>query len=290
MDQNSYYKHFAGRKPVVQRRANTRADTTNAQFLANLSAAIRNQELLIHYQPRYDILTGQARYMEALVRWERPQLGVFYPYTFLKAAEENGLIFAIDLWVFEQCCNDLIWLRKNISNHLKIAVNISSLDCESVYYSQKLIDLCKDYHLTLSDFEFEISETQAPSDIRKVIAFCKTLGAHGARFCLDSFGTGHASLTRLLELPVNSIKIDHSFVAQIGETGHSEQIISQLLKLARSLDLTTIAGGVEHKYQYDFLTESGCDQMQGFYFAAPKKLTDIKKDRLFIADDKKFRE
>jgi len=287
MNQNSYYKHFAGRKPVLPHRGNSRPDATSEQFLANLSAAIRNQELLIHYQPRYDILTGHASYVEAMVRWERPELGIFYPHMFLQAAEENGLIFAMDLWVFEQCCKDLAWLRKNISKRLKIAVNISSLDCESVYYSQKLIDLCEKYSLSLSDFEFEISETHAVSDIRKIIAFCKTLAEHGATFCLDSFGTGHASLTRLLELPASSIKIDHSFVTQIGETDRSELIIRKLLKLARSLGMNTIASGVEHKYQYDFLAEAGCEQMQGFYFASPGKISKITKPGLFIADDKK---
>lgn len=286
MSKNEYNKHYAGKNQLIQRRAYIRPDINNEQFLANLSAAIRNNELLIHYQPRYDALTGHARYFEALVRWERPNLGTFYPYTFLPAAEAHGLIFALDLWVFEQCCKDLIWLRKNISHHLKIAVNISSLDCESVYYSQKLIDLCNGYNLKLSDFEFEISESHAIHDIRKTIVFCKTLNEYGAQFCLDSFGTGYASLLRLLELPIDCIKIDYSFIAQIGESEHSEIIIKNLLRLARNLNIKSIAGGVEHKYQYDFLINSGCDLLQGFYFMPPREKNKINKTGLFITDKK----
>ncbi len=286
MSENEYNKHYSGKNQAIQRRARIRPDINNEQFLANLSTAIRNNELLIHYQPRYDALTGHACYFEALVRWERPGLGTFYPHTFLPAAEAHGLIFALDLWVFEQCCKDLIWLRRNIGSHLKIAVNISSLDCESVYYSQKLIDICSHHNLKLADFELEISESHAINDIRKTIAFCKTLGEYGAQFCLSGFGSGHASLLRLLELPINSIKIDTAFIVQIGESERSEIIIKSLLKLTKALNIKSIANGIEHKYQYNFLIDSGCDLLQGFYFMPPKEKNKINKTGIFITDKK----
>jgi len=293
MNKSEYNKHSHSKHNFLQRRHGVRPDANNEQFLSNLSAAIRNNELQLHYQPRYDSLSGHANILEALVRWERPGLGTFYPNTFLRAAETHGLIFALDLWVFEQCCKDLIQYRKTLSPQLKIAVNISSLDCESVYYSQKLIDLCNHYQLKLADFIFEISETHAINDIRKTIAFCKTLNEYNTRFCLGGFGTGYASIIRLLELPTHYLEIDYSFISQIGESEHSETIIKNILKLARTLRLKTIAVGVEHKYQYDFLMAAGCDLMQGFYFISPGEINPgitnkINKSSLFMSDKKKF--
>ncbi len=289
MNQNPNNRQKSGVKLATQRRSNARPDSSNEEFLANLSSAIRNDELLIHYQPRYDTLTGRANFFEAMVRWERPGLGSFYPPMFLKAAETHGLIFSIDLWVFEQCCKDLIRFRKTISKRLKLSINVSSLDCESVYYSQKLIDLCSAYNLTLEDFEFEISESYSVSDMRKLSAFCQTLSEHGTTFCLDNFGTGHAPMSRLLELPIDKIKIDRCFIERIGENKRNDVIIKSLYRLAKDLDIKVVATGVESKQQYDFLNQLGCDEMQGFYFSSPRKLEKINKSELFISDDNSFR-
>jgi len=289
MNNKPYNKPDSAGDLAAQRRVSARPDDSNDDFLANLSSGIRNNELLIHYQPRYDTLTGHANYFEAMVRWDRPGLGSFYPPTFLKAAETNGLIFSLDLWVFEQCCKDLIKLRKTVSKRIKLSINVSSLDCESVYYSQKLIDLCQTYQLTLADFEFEISESYSVNDMRKLTAFCHTLSEYGATFCLDNFGTGHAALSRLLELPINKIKIDHSFIKNIGESKRNDIIIKHLSKLAKELSIKIIATGVESKQQYDFLSDLGCDEMQGFYLSTPSKLEKINKSELFISDDHDFK-
>ncbi len=274
--------------PVKQRNRRrpspARPDASNEQFLTRLSAAIRNDEMLLHYQPRYNCVTGRADYLEAMIRWQRPELGIFYPQTFLKAAENNGLVFAMDLWVFEQCCHDLKRLRKALDKQIRLAINVSSLDCESVYYSQKLIDLCEQQGLSLADFEFEISEGHSVRDMRKIVSFCQTLGEYGARFCLDNFGTGHASLERLYELPVHSIKFDNRFISHIGHSRRNDIILKNLFRLARELSVQTIAGGVETRQQYDFLGDQQCDQVQGFYFASPTRCNRLDRKNLFIAD------
>ena len=280
-NQNSTVLHSETRP---QRRVNPRPDADNEQFLTRLSAAIRSNELLVHYQPRYNCLTGHADYYEAMVRWERPELGVFYPQMFLKAAESHGLIFAIDLWVFEQACADLKRMHRKLSRRVKLAINVSSLDCESVYYSQKLIDLCTAHKLPLSSFEFEISEGSSVRDMRKVVAFCKTLGEHGATFCLDNFGTGHASLERLHELPVTSIKFDPAFIRKIGTSKRNDIILKNLHRLADELDIQTIAGGVETQQQFDFLNQLHCNHMQGFYFATPAASNKLDKSSLFMKE------
>jgi predicted signal transduction protein with EAL and GGDEF domain len=133
-----------------QQAANSELAGEQQRFLKNLSNAISQNELCLHYQPRYKCLTGQATVLEALVRWQRPDVGLLYPETFIAAAETHGLIYSLDIWVFEQCCKDLVWFHEHLDSSIKLAVNISVLSSESVYFSQKLIELCKQYQLSLS--------------------------------------------------------------------------------------------------------------------------------------------
>lgn len=248
-------------------------------FLKNLASAINRNELSLHYQPRYELTSGKTVVLEALARWRRPNVGLLYPETFINAAEQNGLIFQLDLWAFEQGCRDLLWFKENLENPVKLAVNISALSCESVYFSQKLIELCKKYELTLADFVLEITVSTHSHDIRKVKAFCETLGNFGAKICLDDFGTGQSPLMNLYELPVNSINIDRTFIGNIGESERTESIIRHMVSLAHDLGITTVAEGVENKYQYKFLSEIGCDQIQGHLMSRPvgrEKLTSEK--------------
>jgi len=238
-------------------------------FLKNLSVAIAQNELCLHYQPRYDLLTGKASVLEALARWQRPSVGLLYPETFITAAEQHGLIFQLDLWVFEQSCKDLIWFRENLDASIKLSVNISALSCESVYFSQKLIELCKKHQLSLSDFVLEITFSQHVNDIRKVKAFCETLGNFGAQFCLDDFGTGQSPLINLYELPVNNVIIDRAFIENIAQSKRSESIIKHIVALTKDLGIKTVAECVEKQYQYKFISEICCDQIQGHLMQRP---------------------
>ena len=166
------------------------SDSQQNTFISNLRYAIDNDELSLHYQPRFHAISGKADILEALVRWHRPGIGRYYPGVFIPDAEENGLIFSLDLWVFERCCKDLKRLQRTINPHTKIAINLSGLTCESIYYAQKIIEISKNHGVFLSDFEFEITEHTHVRDIRKVISFCETLKSYGAEFSLDDFGGG----------------------------------------------------------------------------------------------------
>ncbi len=244
-------------------------------FLSNLAHAVNNRELCLHYQPRYDIATGQAVSLEALTRWQRPTVGLLYPETFITEAEEHGLIFQIDLWTFEQCCKDMRWLHEHIDPQLTIAVNISVLSCESVYFSQKLIELTEKHQLSLSHFIIDITVSSHNHDIRKVKAFCETLTNYGARFCLDDFGTGQSPLSNLYHLPIDYLIIDRVFVDGIGHSERGETLIEHQIKLAHALDIKAIAEGVEHLYQCKFLVDHGCDMLQGYLMNKP-----VEKEKL----------
>lgn len=250
------------------------------QFVSNLRHAICNDELRLHYQPRYNMISGKADILEALVRWRRPGVGLFYPEVFIAAAEQNGLIFSLDFWVFERCCIDLKQFQENVNPNIKMAVNISVLSCESIYYAQKIIEISEKYDVLLSDFEFEITGSTHTHDIRKVNAFCETLTNYGVKFGLDDFGAGQSSLSHLSMLPVSAINIDQSFIQGIGQSKRCETIICSLISMAKALDIKVVAVGVENNKQYWFMREAGCDHQQGFLLGRSAKREDIKLQSL----------
>lgn len=245
------------------------------QFISNLRHAICNDELRLRYQPRYDMITARAGVLEALVRWRRPGVGLFYPEIFIASAEDNGLIFSLDLWVFERCCIDLKQLQNTINPNLKIAVNVSALSCESIYYAQKVIETSEKHGVLLSDFEFEISATTHIRDIRKVLSFCETLKNYGVVFSVDNLGAGQSSLSDLSVLPITTVNIDQSFVHGVGNSKRCEIIICSLTNMVKELGMQAVAKGVEKNEQYWFMREAGCNQQQGFLLGRPMDIEKI---------------
>jgi len=241
----------------------------NNKFILALSNAIKNDEFRLKYQPRYDTATGNTEIFEALVRWQHPTLGLLSPDKFISVAEEHGLICKLGLWVFEQCCIDIIQLRQRLQRNIKIAVNVSLLQCEDSLHAPKIHDICKKHSLELSDFEFELTESESIQNRSKVLRFCETLRSLGAEISLDDFGTSCSPLNNLCELPINYIKIDKSFTDKIGFGSRSEILINHLIKLAHEMNIKVVAEGVEHSYQRDYLIKMGCDQLQGFFMCKP---------------------
>ena len=239
------------------------------KFILALVNAITNGEFRLKYQPRYDTASGNTEILEALVRWQHPALGLLSPDKFISVAEEHGLICKLGLWVFEQCCIDLIKLRQRLRKNIKIAVNVSLLQCEDSFHALKIHDLCKKYNLELSNFEFELTESENIQNKSKVLRFCETLRSLGAEISLDDFGTSCSPLSNLCELPINYIKIDKSFTDKIGNGSRSEILINYLINLAHAMNIKVVAEGVEHSYQRDYLIKMGCDQLQGFFMCKP---------------------
>lgn len=252
----------------------------NEDFLRELHHAIENDELSLEYQPRYDASTGQANIFEALVRWHRNDVGTVYPGEFIDKAIKYGLIFSLDLWVFKRCCSDLLRLRENIDKNIKIAVNISPLECESLHHTQKLLSICESYGLKMSDFEFEITESTPINDARKVKIFCSTMIERGATISLNDLGVCFSPLYNLGETPINYIKIDRSFTNKIGYGGRSDILIKHLIKLAHEMGIKAVAEGIEHAYQRDRLINMGCDQLQGFYMCKPLDPKNVTTDHV----------
>ena len=241
----------------------------NKGFLLALHHAIQNDELSLEYQPRYDSFTGHSTIFEALVRWHRKDVGTVYPDEFIDKAIEHGLIFDLDLWVFKRCCSDLLRLRAEVDKNIKIALNISPLECESLHHTQTLLSTCESYGQKMSDFEFEITESTPINDVRKVKIFCNTVIERGATISLNDLGACFSPLNNLGETPISYIKIDRSFVKKIGYGGRSDILIKHLIKLAHEMNIKVVAGGIEHAYQRDHLIKMGCDLLQGFFMCNP---------------------
>ena len=278
-------KVFPSEHSVASQEKRNSTDQHNT-FISNLRHAIDNDELSLHYQPRFHAISGKADILEALVRWHRPGIGRYYPGVFISDAEENGLIFSLDLWVFERCCKDLKHMQTTINPHTKIAINLSVLTCESIYYAQKIIEISKNHGVLLSDFEFEITENTHPRDIRKVISFCETLKNYGAEFSLDDFGTGQSPLVNLNLLPANTVKIDQCFIHGIGNSTRCEIIIRSLVNMVKELDMQVVAEGIENDEQYWFMRDTSCDQLQGFLLCRPLGLSRIESSMLYAPEIK----
>jgi EAL domain-containing protein (putative c-di-GMP-specific phosphodiesterase class I) len=253
-------------------------------YIGELNRAIKEGELCIHYQPRYD-RDGKQVTVEALVRWQHPEHGLFYPQTFMPLAEEVGLIHPLGLWVFEQCCNDLLLLRARFDDDIKIAVNLSVSQLEDLDVAQKILDICQKYYLSLENFEFEITGCSAVQDKTRVLQFCEMLVSVGAEFSLEDFGTALTPLEYLCLLPLGKIKLESDFINAIGICKRSEILLKNLIDLAHDMNVKIVAEGVEHAYQRDLLVKMNCDQLQGFLLHRPVPLEELSGDALCMMED-----
>ena len=236
---------------------------------AGLRRALERDELVLYYQPQIETCTGRIVGMEALVRWRHPQLGVLPPARFIRLAEENGLIVPLGDWVVHTACKaHREWQAKRVAP-ARIAVNLSPrqfLHAGLVKDTLKVLEQsgCKPSYL-----EFEITESIVMHDPAGAAAVIDELKESGVRIAMDDFGTGYSSLAHLKRFPIDTLKIDRSFISDLPGDPGNMAITDAIITMARTLHLTVIAEGVETRPQFDFLRRLGCDEVQGFYFSEP---------------------
>jgi diguanylate cyclase (GGDEF)-like protein len=233
-----------------------------------LRHAIAHDELLVYFQPKLDVKSGNMAGAEALLRWHSPQLGVIPPSQFIPLAEDNGHIVEIGAWVMRAGLHQLLeWDRAGFSlPHLSINLSVKQL--ERADFVTQVQHLLEETGIQPSRIEFEITESVIMS-VDDSIAILKRLCELGVSLSVDDFGTGYSSLTYLKELPVQVIKIDRSFINGIGMSISDEAIIRTVIELSHSLGFSTVAEGIETEQQAEFLYQAGCDQMQGYLFGRP---------------------
>jgi diguanylate cyclase (GGDEF)-like protein len=242
---------------------------------ASLHRALDRNEFTLHYQPKVDIATGQISGMEALLRWQHPELGWIQPARFIPLAEESGLIQKIGGWVLKTACAQNRAWQKQGMRPLRVAVNLSSHQFASDSVLQDVEIALQESGLEAPNLELEITESAAmhnPEQTASILRQLKNLGTH---ISVDDFGTGYSSLAYLKRLPIDSIKVDRSFVEDLPEDLESVAITTAVINMAHVLRLRVVAEGVESAAQLRFLHGEGCDEMQGYLFSEARPAFEI---------------
>jgi len=234
-----------------------------------LRNALERNELVLHYQPQVDLQTGQIVGMEALIRWQHPELGMVPPSRFVGVAEDTGLIVPIGAWVMRTAClQNKAWQDAGLGN-LRVAVNLSARQFSAADLVPGIEQVLSDTGLDPACLELELTESLFMSDVTPAVELLHRMKALGVKLSIDDFGTGYSSFSYLSRFPIDVLKIDRSFVNDITHDANDAAIVASIIALAHNLRLSVIAEGVETAEQLDYLRHQGCDEMQGYYFSRP---------------------
>ncbi|MDH3683197.1 MAG: GNAT family N-acetyltransferase [Acidimicrobiia bacterium] len=237
---------------------------------ADLQRALDEDQFILHYQPIFDLDTGAVSLVEALVRWKHPERGVILPDRFIPLAEESGVIVKIGEWVLrEACLQAASWSNIEGCDDINVTVNLSMRQLQDNQLINSLTRALKDSGLDASRLVLEITESMLALDPDRSAEILGQLKTIGVKLALDDFGTGYSSLSYLRSFPVDSIKIDRSFIHELHRSSTSTALIDAVVNLAKALGAYTVAEGIEYSDQAQLLRKLGCDRGQGFYYCRP---------------------
>jgi diguanylate cyclase (GGDEF)-like protein/PAS domain S-box-containing protein len=232
-----------------------------------LRQAIDQQQFVLHYQPRINLLTGAIIGVETLLRWRHPQRGLVLPAQFMTTAEESGLIVPIGQWVLRESVRQgRSWLDAGLSK-LRVAINVSAVELHARDFLAGVDAILSETGFAPCNLELELTETFLMRDSKAIAEVLQDLKSIGVRITLDDFGTGNASLTDLRRLPINALKIDQSFIRDLSVDGVNAGITSAIINAGRDLRIQVVAEGVETREQFECLRQQNCPEGQGFYFS-----------------------
>jgi diguanylate cyclase (GGDEF)-like protein/PAS domain S-box-containing protein len=251
----------------------------------DLKKALERNELLLYYQPQIDLQTGKLAGVEALVRWLHPRLGMVPPSMFIPIAEEAGLIVEIGQWVLIEACRQAVRWQQGGFAPLRMGVNISSLQFKHQSLAALVGEVLQQTGLAAGCLELELTESAIMQNVSQVNDTLIELKELGVNLSVDDFGTGYSSMSYLKRFPLDTLKIDRSFVMDITTDANDAAIIKAIIALGKSLGLKTIAEGVETAEQLAFLQEQRCDEIQGFFISRPLPGLEVEQ---YLIDGKKF--
>ena len=243
----------------------------NLALEQDLRQAIRGNQLAVHYQPIVDCLSGQPIGLEALVRWQHPQLGFISPERFVGLAERNGFVGELDSWVARRACQDLVELLA-AGHDLRVAINCSALNLGSPFLPKVVARILADTGLAPSRVSLEVTENALMNDFVAAVRNLEQLRQLGLKISIDDFGSGYSSLAYLSKLPLDTLKIDRAFVREIAEQANDRAITAAIVAMAHKLQLKVVAEGVEDRTQLAHLQDNRCDYIQGYLFSRPLPL------------------
>ena len=250
-----------------------------------LRNALAQDQLVLYYQPKIDIASGEMRSVEALIRWHHPTRGFVPPGAFIPIAEESGLILEIGDWVIREACRQAReWQLKGLP-FLRVAVNVSPLQFRQADFVQKVSAALKHHSLEPTFLEIELTEATLMSNAETSVALLNELSTLGVVVAVDDFGTGYSSMSYLQRFPIDKLKIDRSFISEVASNASDASIVRAIISLAHGLRLKVIAEGVESEEQLIILKRMGCDQYQGYYRSAAVPAANIETLSRAAGDD-----
>lgn len=247
------------------------------QLEIEIRRAIKNEEWMLFYQPKIDIASGKIKGVEALIRWNHPEQGILSPFHFIEFAEKRGFIEDIGSWVLKTACAQAKeWLSLGIED-VKVAINLAPDQLRHKDLAKQIIAMLDEFELPPRHIELEVTETSLMSDLNAALDILNRLHCRGITITIDDFGTGYSSLSYLKNLPVDTLKIDRSFIIDIVTDDFDKNIVKTVISMAHGMDLLVVAEGVETQEQYDLLQTMSCDVIQGYLFSKPLPASELTK-------------
>ncbi len=251
------------------------APAMNARALERLALenllrkAVGQNELVLFYQPQVDARTRAVIGVEALIRWRHPELGLLSPAIFIGVAESSGLIVPIGEWIMRTACRQIKLWQRRIDHDIRVSVNLSARQFQQPDLVDMIRSAIEDAGIQPSSLEVEITESNAMQNAENTMYTLRELKSLGVRISMDDFGTGYSSLNYLKRFPIDTLKLDKSFVKDVNTDPSDAAIVSAVIRMAHSLKLEVVAEGVERDEQLEFLVRENCDTIQGFLFSQP---------------------
>lgn len=240
-----------------------------------LRDAVMNEQFMLYYQPQYDMKSNELRGVEALIRWKDDSGRMISPAEFIPIAERTGTIVSIGYWVLVEAMRTYSQWRNKYGKKLIMSINISAIQYKRPDFVSKIIGLLEEYQIEPSEIELEITESVLIEDFGEVINKMRMLRDYGVRVSLDDFGTGFSSLSYLKGLPIDTLKIDKSFIDTVITDDSTRIITESIVSMVKKLGFETVAEGVENAEQYEYLRMIQCDNIQGFYLGKPMTAGEI---------------
>lgn len=261
------------------------AEVLAEQLIDDFPAAIKEKQFVVYYQPKFDVRRDEPvlSSAEALVRWKHPRLGMVSPGVFVPLFEKNGLIQALDNYVWAEAAAQIREWKKTLNKVIPVSVNVSRIDLYDPELTDKLIDLVRVNGIKTEELLLEITESAYTEDSEKIIEKVKNLRRLGFRIEMDDFGSGYSSLSMLSTLPIDALKLDMQFIRSAFKERKDTRLLEAMIRLSDSFDVPTIAEGVETAEQVFTLKLMGCDIIQGYYFSRPLPADEFEK---FAAENK----